>query len=128
MNDSNNISKRRKEIKKIALSTLRNAEPVFHKQAQLSITITGGGIEEYLNQPHKHYFEKNEMLLRIRSVLEQATYMGISYLRGKKSFVFETELCGEKTWLIVNEVKGRGASLYSISDSDKVLTEIKKPI
>ncbi|MBP5797528.1 MAG: hypothetical protein J6W26_04580 [Bacteroidales bacterium] len=128
MNDSNNISKRRKEIKKIALSTLRNAEPVFHKQAQLSITITGGGIEEYLNQPHKHYFEKNEMLLRIRSVLEQATYMGISSLRGKKSFVFETELCGEKTWLIVNEVKGRGASLYSISDSDKVLTGIKKPI
>lgn len=128
MNKPNSISERRKEIKKIALSTLRNGEPIFHEKAKLSVTITGGGIEEYLNQPHKHYFEKNEMLLRIRSVLEQATYMGISYLRGKKSFVFETELCGEKTWLIVNEVKGRGVSLYSISDSDKVLTGIRKPI
>ena len=92
------------------------------------ISVTGGGIEEYLNQPHKHYPEKNEMLLNIRSVLERSEFVGVSCLKKHKSYLFETELCGEKTWLIVNEVKGRGASLYSISDSNKVLDGIKRPI
>ena len=92
------------------------------------ISITGGGIDEFLNQPHKHYYEKNEMLLDIRSVLERSVYKGVSGMSGKTSHVFETELCGEKTWLIVNEVKGRGLALYSISDSDRVLLGIKKPI
>ena len=60
--------------------------------------------------------------------MEQSVFKGVTYLKKNKSYIFETELCGEKTWLIVNEVKGRGASLYSVSDSDKVLTDIKKPI
>jgi hypothetical protein len=123
-----NISVRRKEIKKIALSSLRNSEPIIHKKADLKISITGGGIEEFLNQPHKHYAEKNEMLLDIRFVLEHSDYLGVSSLHGKTSHVFETELCGEKTWLIVNEVRGRGLALYSISDSDRVSSGIKKPI
>ena len=55
-------------------------------------------------------------------------YKGVTDLKGKTSHVFETELCGEKTWIIVNEVKGRGLALYSISDSDRVLQGIKKPI
>lgn len=127
MNKASTISVRRKEIKRIALSTLRREDPIFHKSSNLTISITGGGIEEYLNQPHKHYCEKNEMLLHIRTVLEQSVYMGVSCLKGKTSHVFETEICGEKTWLIVNEVRGRGLALYSISDSDRVLSGIKKP-
>ena len=122
------ISARRKEIKRIALSTLRKDQPILHRKSNLMISITGGGIDEFLNQPHKHYYEKNEMLLDIRSVLERSVYKGVSGMSGKTSHVVETELCGEKTWLIVNEVKGRGLALYSISDSDRVLLGIKKPI
>ena len=83
MNKDINISARRKEIKKIALSLLRNREPIVHKQANLMISITGGGIDEFLNQPHKHYVEKNEMLLDIRSVLEHSVYLGVSGFSGK---------------------------------------------
>ena len=44
----------------------------------------------------------------------------------KYSHVFEIELNGEKSWIIVREDITGNAVLYSISDSDKVLTGIKK--
>lgn len=94
------FSMRRKEIKKIAMKKLRDGPPIFNRQAGFYITITGGGIDEFLNQPHKHYNEKNEMLLSIDDVLKEAEYKG----------------------------KGRGISLYSISDSNRVLTGIEKPV
>lgn len=117
---------RRKQIKAEAMS-LRDEKPIINKQSGLSINITGGGIDEFLNQPHKHYAEKNEMLLNIRTVVEESTYMGVSTHKGKTAHIFETELYGEKTYIIATEVKGRGISLYSISDSDNVLKGIKKP-
>lgn len=117
---------RRKQIKAEAKS-LRDEKPIINKQSGLSISITGGGIDEFLNQPHKHYAEKNEMLLNIRTVVEESTYMGVSMHKGKTAHIFETELYGEKTYIIATEVKGRGISLYSISDSDNVLKGIKKP-
>ena len=80
MDNGKELSKRRKEIKKIAMKRLRDRPPIFNKQAGFYITITGGGIDE------------------------------------------------EETWIIVTEVKGRGISLYSISDSNRVLTGIEKPV
>ena len=68
------------------------------------------------------------MLLSIDDVLKEAEYKGKTSFNGRKSFIFETTLCGEETWIIVTEVKGRGISLYSISDSNRVLTGIEKPI
>lgn len=44
----------------------------------------------------------------------------------KYSHVFEIELNGEKSWIIVREDITGNAVLYSISDSDKVLTGIKR--
>lgn len=44
----------------------------------------------------------------------------------KYSHVFEIDLKGEKSWIIVREDITGKAVLYSISDSDKVLTGIKK--
>ena len=128
MDNDKELAKRRKEIKKIAMKKLRDRPPIFNKQAGFYITITGGGIDEFLNQPHKHYKEKNEMLLIIDEVLKAAEYKGTTTFNGRKSFIFETMLCEEETWIIVTEVKGRGISLYSISDSNRVLTGIVKPV
>ena len=94
---------RRKQIKAKAMN-LRNESPIINKQSRLPISITGGGIDEFLNQPHKHYAEKNEMLLNIRTIVEKSTYRGVSMHKGKTAHIFETELCGEKTYIIATEV------------------------
>lgn len=120
------IAQRRSEIKKQA-ALMRTESPVFHSDSNISMIITGKGIDEFLNQPHKHYYEKNELLLDIRSVIEKSEYKGISRFKGRKSHIFETELCGDKTWIIANEVDGRGVALHSISDNEKVLVDIEKP-
>ena len=80
------------------------------------------GIKEWLNQPHKHYSEKNEMLLNIGD----STYKGYNTYKGFVSHIFETILCGEKTWIIVTEQSGRGLAIHSISDNADVLNGIKK--
>jgi len=123
--DIEQLKLRRKEIKENAKS-MRNEEPIVHKGSNISITITGFGIDEFLNQPHKHYAEKNEMLLNIRSIIERSKYIGVSIHKSRIAHIFETELCDEKTWIIATEVKGRGISLYSISDSSKILKYIIK--
>ena len=124
--EKTHIAQRRSEIKKQA-SLMRTESPIFHSGSNISMIITGKGIDEFLNQPHKHYSEKNELLLNIRSVVESSEYKGVSYFKGRTSHIFETELCGDKTWIIANEVDGRGVALHSISDNEKVLVGIKKP-
>lgn len=97
--------------------------PVFEKEIQIS----GRGISEFTNQPHKYFFEKNDLLKNIQAVFDKAIYKGSKNIDGKVSHIFETELKGEKSYIIVNEYKGSKPILYSISDSDNVLTGIEKP-
>ena len=121
------IKTRRKEIKVEALKKLRSM-PIHNKYFFREISITGSGIDEWLNQPHKHYAEKNEMLLNINNVMKESPYMGVSKYKGRPAHIFETTLCGEATWIVVTIVPGRGATVYSISDSANILTGIKKPV
>lgn len=120
------VRARRAEIKKAAMQ-FRTQPPMHNPDFDKEIGISGSGIDEWLNQPHKHYAEKNEMLLEIGSVIEKAKYMGVSTYKGKVAHIFETELCGEKTWIIATDVPGRGVAIYSISDSPNILNDIKKP-
>ncbi len=39
------------------------------------VTITVSGIKEALNQPHKHYFEKNEAIRDIANQLSSSTFV-----------------------------------------------------
>lgn len=71
------IKIRRKEIKVEALKKLRPMS-FYNKYFFKEISITGSGIDEWLNQPHKHYAEKNEMLLNIKNVMKESNYMGVS--------------------------------------------------
>ena len=122
----NNLKKRRAEIKKEAKVKLR--ESVFrHPEIEKSIKIYGSGIDEWLNQPHVHLLEKNELLLNIGEVLEKSKFMGRTLYKGKESLIFEIEIGGEKSWIIVNNAKGRGLGIYSVSDSPTVLKNIQPP-
>jgi len=99
---------------------------IVHPKFPKTILITGGGINEFTNQPHKHFYQKNALLKDIQTVLERSKYMGITSHKGKMSHIFEIELMSEKSWIIANEYDGRGVVLYSISDSENVLKDIKK--
>ncbi len=100
---------------------------IKHPKLNQEIKIIGYSVKEFTNQPHKHFFEKNRLLKEIKNVVKNADYKGITYHKGRKSHIFEIELKGDKSWIIANEDKHRGLYLHSISDSSKVLTDIKKP-
>ena len=116
---------RRRQIRKEAKGLL--PQTYYNKGLKKPIKITNASIKEWLNQPHKHILEKNEMILNIKEVLEKSTYMGFKTHKGRKSHIFETQLCGDKTWIVVTEVMGRGLAIYSISDNEAILTDIEKP-
>ncbi len=118
---------RRLEIKQEAQNLVDKPMNNFHFNK--AIFITRKGIKEWLNQPHVHYIEKNEMLLNIPEVIREAKYVGCGPDKHNESItahVFETELAGDKTWLIVREFPDGTVRLHSISDSIKILDLIKK--
>ncbi|MDR0937979.1 MAG: phage head morphogenesis protein [Mediterranea sp.] len=120
------LKARRKEImaeaKKMREEIFRN--PDFDRD----IHLTGKGIDEWLNQPHKFIVEKNEMLLNIKDVLEKARYLGGGQDKNDlkaTAHLFETLVGGEKSWIIVKEYRQGEVNLYSISDSKDILNILK---
>lgn len=103
---------------------------VDHKELNAQIKMTTTGIKEFLNQPHKHYEDKNKLIKKIDKILEKSTYMGWTDYKLKpgiiKNHIFEITLKGDKAWLIVRESSNGDMNFYSISDSEKVLIGIKK--
>lgn len=129
MGELDEIRERRKEIAKEAGQLTKEA--LVNDRFGQNVVITKKAIKEWLNQPHKHYAQKNEMLLNIKINFRQAEYIGwTTYHKNNpmilKSHIFEIQLSGDNSYIIVLEdVNGRFA-LHSISDSDKVLNGIKK--
>lgn len=116
-----------KEIKEKASSLKQTI--IWNKDFRKDIQITGRGIKEWLNQPHKYYEKKNEMLLDIASVIKEAEYLGEGPDKHDptiKAHLFETEINNEKSWIIVRESFDGVVRLHSISDSDNILKYIKK--
>lgn len=92
------------------------------------ITISKKGIKEWLNQPHKHYESKNELLLKIDEVLSTSIYKGVLPDINNDSIsahLFETTINGDLSWIIVRLTPEDIARLYSITDSDKMIGLIK---
>jgi SPP1 gp7 family putative phage head morphogenesis protein len=120
---------RRKQLQDEAKLTLKDVQ-VQHQDIEEPITFTTKGIKEYLNQPHKHYEAKNELIATMPKVLKGSTYKGFGDSTKSdgitKVHVFEIEILKDKSYLIVRENTDNVLQFYSISDSDKVLNYIKK--
>lgn len=122
---ANYLKERRKEIKKEALS-LR--DELFTNDAVSWVAkISGAGIDEWLNQPHKHIIEKNEALLDLVSLYGQSEYIkATNDPKGRKdianSHIFKTKIAGEDSWIIVNEMKWGEYKIHSITDSNPLKT------
>ena len=95
------------------------------------IAFTTKGIKEYLNQPHKHYQEKNELIRTMPEIIKNAKYAGRAPYHKENNYIvashiFETSINNDKTWLIAREDVEGVINFYSISDSERVLLGIKK--
>ncbi len=86
------------------------------------ILISNGSKKEWLNQPHNHYAEKNELILDIDSVIMNSKYAGKSTIHNNNpmivcSHLFEIEIQGDKSYIIVHEYRDGELRLHSISDN-----------
>jgi len=88
------------------------------------ITITVSGIKEALNQPHKHYFEKNEAIKDIENQLATSTFVETKIdSTGDCNNMFHylrTSIKGEDSFIVLRETKKDGMIIfYSIVDKIK---------
>ena len=101
------IRQRRKEIRNKAKKDLIG-NVMYHPYFPHDIYINVSGIKEWLNQPHRHYKEKNEALLRLPELIANSEYLGaVPDPKGRNyllaSHIFKTEVDSEPSWIIVNE-------------------------
>lgn len=105
---------------------------ISHPEFSREIEITGKSIKEWTNQPFKHFYEKNRMLLDIENAIKETSYLGaVPYHKSddvKWSHIFETEIQGSKAWIIVREYTWGDITLHSISDSMGEYLKEHKPI
>lgn len=119
---------RSRELRELARQTLPGqtfTAPNFEGQMRIS----NGGIKEWINQPHVHYMEKNEMLLRLQDVLDGSTYKGPGVDRHNTSIpihLFEVKIKGDPSWIVAREIRGEGILVYSISDSAEILKALNR--
>ena len=118
-----------RDIVKDARKTLQGSV-LSHPALSGDIHVSLNGIKEWTNQPHKHFAVKNRMLLAIDSVLPASTYKGRGQDKSTKPgtmyiHLFETEIAGDKSWIIVKEYSDGNKFLYSVSDSSNILKALK---
>ena len=122
------IARRRREIREAAAAEVD--QPLENPGFERPATLSKKSVKEFLNQPHKHYREKNELLMDIKRIFNSARYLGINPAYDKKGLkhthIFEIELCGEKSWLLLREYEDGRCYLYSCSDSPKIATGLIK--
>ena len=96
------IAQRRREIREYMAEHLD--EPLVNPEFDRQAAMSGKSVKEFLNQPHKYYREKNELLMDIKRVFKSAKYLGINPAYNapglKASHIFEIDLCGDKSWLV----------------------------
>ena len=120
----------RKSLQKWAQENLKG-QTIIPVSFGKPIEFTTKGIKEYLNQPHKYYQEKNELIRVMPQIIKNAKYIGEATCHKESrylvaSHIFEILLNGEKTWLIARENIEGIINFHSISDNENVLLSLKK--
>lgn len=122
---------RREHQKEAKENLVTKDASVKRKELDKPITFNVSGVKELINQPHKHYYEKNSLVRNLDTILKTAKYLGSHDFKAKLPFIqnhiFEIEINSERSFIIVKEKETGEMICHSISDSDKVLEGIKKP-
>lgn len=111
-----------KELSKNAAAKLRGIKV----SNVIEFRFSRAGIDEFLNQPHNMYFEKNESVMYLDTILSEAQYLGINpkYKRKnvKYSHIYEGRLLGSPIWYVVREYNDGNILFHSCSDSPIIAT------
>lgn len=102
----------------------------FNEKFNKKVVISNRNIKELTNQPHKHYNEKNEAILRIDELFRNSDYLGELKKEHSdddfSSFLFETKIANEKSWIVVRKYdRGTDYLIYSISDQPSITNYLK---
>lgn len=95
------------------------------------VVVRGSSIKEWTNQPHNKYRAKNRALLDIKNLFYSAKYLGCTDNHKSRkdvvqSHVFECEIAGEASYILVFEYTWGEYVLHSVSDSPNIVRFIKK--
>ena len=115
------MRQRRKEIKELA-KTLLIGQVLSHPYFPHDIYINMSGIKEWLNQPHKHYAEKNEALLNLAKLMQESEYLDSVPDPKKRDYIvashlFRVMIADSDSWIIVNETIWNEFLVHSVSDN-----------
>lgn len=125
---TNNVATRRKQLKRQAATLAQ--EEMNNGKFPHKVGISVRNIKEILNQPHKHYAEKNESILQIKELFEKADYLGqLNRRDGDQfdSFLFQTTIANEPSWILVRKYdRGSDYLIYSISDQSSLVSHLMK--
>ncbi len=116
------IKQRRTEIKKEAVELLIG-KTVTHNKIELPIEFSVSGIKEALNQPHKYLLEKNEAVLNIIQLVQDAKYIrtdaGISNINLQFHYL-KTIIANKTSYIVLKEdITNKKVRFYSIVDNIK---------
>lgn len=121
---------RAREIRDMAKEKFKD-KVFIHPHFKRDVVMSSGNIKEFLNQPHIHIREKNELLLRIDEVFEKSTYLGGGKPIDKHKedlavHLFEIKIKKDKSWIIVRECSDGSVRIYSITDNQEILKALKE--
>lgn len=121
------VTRRMKELRLVAkpLTEKTFSHPDFPKE----MTISNKGIKEWINQPHEYLTQKNELILGLENLIRNSIYRGSGKDVHRNDVVvhlFEVEILGNKSWIIVREFFNGRTVIHSISDNPSILDAIKK--
>ena len=117
------VKQARKEVQEWAKREVVG-KSFLNQEIGKEIEITSTGIKEALNQPHKYIREKNEAIKDIARIIKEAFHA--KYCKDEKNnpmvigyHYLGFTISGEKSYLVVRELKGGKLVLYSIVDKIK---------
>ena len=119
------LKEQRGEIKKKAKSIA--GQVLSHKDFAKEINVSMASVKEWVNQPHKWILEKNELILNIREVIADSTYLGYGEDEHDPDItmhLFEITIHGEKSWVVVREMTDGYVKLHSVSDNATIVNFI----
>lgn len=121
---SDELKKRRAEIRELAKEKIID-KPIALPELGKNAFVSNKGVKEWLNQPHVHLAEKNELILDIQNVLNQSKYLGYGADKhdplSAKAHIYEISIIGNKSWIIIRELHDGSIKIHSISDNEDIL-------
>lgn len=125
------IKNRRTQIRNEAKKTLSGTTmsvPGFGKP----ISISTRAIKEWLNQPFANPEAKNECLLYLPMLMNNAAYIGCGVDKHDAritAHLFQIKISGITCWIIVREMMNGQCVIHSLTDNSSILEKlgIKKP-